>query len=175
MHATVVRVMRKKGNTMENTQTVTVQSIASAMHALTADTRGKWYAIGNDIMAWAKGQNIEKDIADAFVTHATLQKIRVDKSQVTKAISASNQGKRANKANVYAQWVSATTDSEAKELLAKAEGKETKARTEKSTLQRALSAVDKCSHEEMGAIAAHIRSVLLKAQAESKTAESKVA
>src|SRR5581483_4192607 len=100
---------------------VTLASICGELSALTIDTRGKLYAIGNRVYAFAKGRALETDkaIVDAFDTEGKLQGLKFDGAKLRAAMKASKDGKTANKHGVYAEWSNATTDSEATEILDK--------------------------------------------------------
>lgn len=163
---------------MDNTvEVVTLQVIAGALNALTVETRGKLFAIGNKIFAYGKAKGLEKnvDLVESIITDGTLQGLRIDKAMVSKAMKASTDGKLANKHNCYAEWSTALTDKDATDILDKAQGKERKPSTQKSNLQKALAAVDKLTVEEYGAIVAHIRSLTLKHNATVSAPAQKIA
>lgn len=137
---------------------VTLASICAELGALTVDTRGKLAAIGGKIMAYgkSKGHETVKALKDGIETEAKLQGLKLDMAYVSKAIKAHADRKLANEKGVYKQWSEALTDSEAQEILDTACGKQKKAKTEKSDLQKAIAAFDKLDANARFLMLSHI-------------------
>ncbi len=98
---------------------VTLQSIASGLSALTVETRKSLEKVGKAILAYGKEKGLEKDadICAKVVTDGQTEKLLIDGNLVKNAVQCVRQGERANKVGIYATWSNAQTAKGARAIL----------------------------------------------------------
>ncbi len=150
---------------------LTLQGLSSECAALVSETRGSLYALGNRLFAYGKTKGMEKasEIVDSIITEGTLQGLKFDRSFITRAMTASRNGKLAGKYNCFNEWKAAPTDKDAQMILDAAQGIKRNPPTQKSDLQKAISAIDRLTDDgEIRAILAHIKRKVLAADSTPK-------